>query len=180
MAVQRCDQRAVFIGAICCWSIGTVPRCHLAAESQRDQEGPGDALVGQVPIVQDRYEEWWILFTALQSQQVLPICVISGLGNQTQAYDRIMEFLCPQNIYSSSLVVILHFITYCSARRRRRWFLSSFFHMSNMGLWAGRQAKWDPLESRWFDLILLHMYDSMSVLAFKSSFVLSVKNIFGG
>lgn len=84
------------------------------------------------------------------------------------------------NIYSSSLVVILHFITYCSARRRRRWFLSSFFHMSNMGLWAGRQAKWDPLESRWFDLILLDMYDSMSVLAFKSSFVLSVKNIFGG
>lgn len=58
-----------------------------------------------------------------------------------------------------------------------RWFYPPF---STCQTWVCERAggrNETTLESRWFDLIVLHMYDSMSVLAMKSSFVFCVWRI---
>ena len=54
-AVQRHDQRALLVWAIRGWFAGPGSGPDYASQGHHDEEGQRHALVGQVPVLQDRY-----------------------------------------------------------------------------------------------------------------------------
>lgn len=84
LPVQRHCQRALLIGSVCCWHTGILLGQHPSQEGWEYEERQRQALVGQVPLLQDRLQKWGILLPTLQLEQILPIrvisCALSGGG----------------------------------------------------------------------------------------------------
>jgi len=72
LTVQRHSKRDILVQGICCWLRCISAGQHYSQTWKFCQERPRLPLVGQVPVIQDWYKKWGVLFPAIQPEQVLP------------------------------------------------------------------------------------------------------------